>query len=1323
MRASRSARWRALAVVPLVLALAVPAAPAFAVSVAPATGSVVADPAATPELPDPLVRGPYGITTIQEAKLGTVDLQEPNSSGTAPTAGTSQAPEVFEVRGSLTYPANRTVPSPVVVFVHGNHGSCDSGQDSVTATCAEFKRNEAGYAYLAENLASWGYTTFSVSQDQLMMRQDNNTGKGMHQRRLLIAASLDALSAANTTGLTLDAHTTLSTELVGKLDLTRVGLMGHSRGGDAVTSFIDYNRERTDGARYPLRGVVALAPVDYERKAPTGVPFMTVLPYCDGDVSNLQGARLFERSQYVDGSNPFPSIQVSHQGANHNWYNTVWFADKAQDGNAQGDAACGNTQPTSANNVAPNNLRLSGAASYGSPWSYVVDNSDTYNPQVNTKISGDPARMGDQEKLGLATIAAFVRRYIGGEGAFEPYMTGELSDTASHLQVPESACPTSESGLRLPCSDRVATTYFAPSSERVDLIRPEVENPLTLNALGGALSGTGFANPYVDNGGVSPMPVTTAQGFDWCNPEPDDFATSILGKTTQPTGAKACPLPGKADLGGQNGTRESSPINHSYGRQLSLAWEAGSTASLTANIPAADSDLTGLKALALDADVNFFDARNPGGGPIRTIDTPAAFNPLATTQDFEIVLTDTAGNSASVKAGDPRWGNALHMSTGTVTPSTHIVLEQIRVPLSEFSAGGVDISSLASLKLQFGVDGLPASGSIQLADVRFQEKVADAPLILSDGTAVNQGAGYGPPLSGPDPADVLAGVNVTPGEFELPDTTANPWSNTTLVVDDDKQECPNAGYTSIQSAVDFAAPWDTIVVCDGTYQERSTPINSARVPVAAGALNGLTINKPLKIKGVGADRVTIMPDQTLTTLAGTTPYLRDGGGNVITVSRQSLGSTDTNEMFLDISGVTVTSGSTFAEAGIAFFNTAGRVSDSVVGPLRTAQDPAELAANPHGWGIVKAGFLRGSGAGTVQTELTVANTEVTGYQAGGILFDGAYGVDGAPSTVARAGLIQHGYVSGSVVTGSSSPLFPQTGVSFTSGFDGFIADSAITGNTSSTSPSGSVGVKLSDAATETSSGVEIRSSAITGNGIGVANLDATSSAPREAAPVTVRGSFVNGTSAPFSGADTTTAPSVDVLDPVLSVPASVPSSAGSVTDEAPSSQVVEPGTGLTLEVGDALAPIVRARDDFAVASVTLLADGMEVGTSTVSPYTFAWTAAETDAGKTVALTGVVTDVSGQTTVSAPIDVAVAAIDVPPTTEPTTPPTTEPTTPATTAPVPTEGAQPPAATAAESGSASGLAVTGVAAVGIMVVAGLLLLGGVLLVVIRRRRQRA
>jgi hypothetical protein len=162
------------------------------------------------------------------------------------------------------------------------------------------------------------------------------------------------------------------------------------------------------------------------------MPYMTILPMCDGDVSNLQGARLFERSQYADPGDEYPRIQVEQLGAIHNWYNTVWYADGGADGQANNDAACGNSAPFGTTNIHPHNLRLSGAASYTDPArNYAIDNSDPTNPAVNTKISGDVARMGDQERLGLATTAAFFRRYIGGEGAFEPYMTGELPATVS----------------------------------------------------------------------------------------------------------------------------------------------------------------------------------------------------------------------------------------------------------------------------------------------------------------------------------------------------------------------------------------------------------------------------------------------------------------------------------------------------------------------------------------------------------------------------------------------------------------------------------------------------------------------------------------------------------------------------------------------------------------------------------------------------------------------------------------------------------------------------------------------------------------------------
>lgn len=58
---------------------------------------------------------------------------------------------------------------------------------------------------------------------------------------------------------------------------------------------------------------------------------------------------------------------------------------------------------------------------------------------------------------------------------------------------------------------------------------------------------------------------------------------------------------------------------------------------------------------------------------------------------------------------------------------------------------------------------------------------------------------------------------------------AMPPRGTQLVVDDDKVECPNAGFTHIQDAVDAASPGDEIRICKGIYVEQ------------------VAIHKPLKI--------------------------------------------------------------------------------------------------------------------------------------------------------------------------------------------------------------------------------------------------------------------------------------------------------------------------------------------------------------------------------------------------------------------------------------------------------------------------------------------
>src|SRR5215472_4371934 len=57
-----------------------------------------------------------------------------------------------------------------------------------------------------------------------------------------------------------------------------------------------------------------------------------------------------------------------------------------------------------------------------------------------------------------------------------------------------------------------------------------------------------------------------------------------------------------------------------------------------------------------------------------------------------------------------------------------------------------------------------------------------------------------------------------------------------LLVDDDKVECPNAGFTHIQDAVDAASSGATIRVCKGTYAEQVAISKPLTIAADSGAV-------------------------------------------------------------------------------------------------------------------------------------------------------------------------------------------------------------------------------------------------------------------------------------------------------------------------------------------------------------------------------------------------------------------------------------------------------------------------------------------------------
>lgn len=519
---------------------------------------------------------------------------------------------------------------------------------------------------------------------------------------------------------------------------------------------------------------------------------------------------------------------------------------------------------------------------------------------------------------------------------------------------------------------------------------------------------------------------------------------------------------------------------------------------------------------------------------------------------------------------------------------------------------------------------------------------------------------------------------------------AAPAAASTWTVDDDGVQCPNASFSTIQAAIDQAAPHDTIVICPGTYRERSIPTNGTYSPAQVGSRNGLTIQKPITLRGAGADEVFIEPDPSLgSSLAGTAPFLRDGGGNVITIARQSLGASDDNELLADISGVTIRSPHAYVEAGVAYFNTSGMLKDVVVGPIARAD--ADTTTRPHGWGVVQTNSLQGGGpgSGTVRREVNVVDSLIEGYQAGGILFDGGRGADGAPENLAPAGITQYGNVTGTKVVGDGpAGGVAQVGIRFAAGTRGSVTGSEIIDQGwFTTSPAtNSSGIQLLDAATGDDPDVPgaraltISGNTFKGNRYALFNAEEDGTTVRLGAPVSTTGNWFGCAAGPVVGGPSNTTinnasygcqgisgldagspagPSVELGAIRSTVPPSV-LAPGEPTDAAPTVSFREPAGAITLGVGETIAPIVQASDDFGIRSVVFTA-GSVTTTKARGPYEFSWTPSAAQAGTTVVLSATATDSSGQQATTS-IEVSVQALAEYPAPTPTPAPTTTPTPP-------------------------------------------------------------
>lgn len=221
------------------------------------------------------------------------------------------SPDSFPLNARVWLPA-APGPHPLVLVVHGNHDMRDF--------------SDPGYDWLGELLASRGYVLVSVDMNFVNggIRGENDA------RGWLLLKHLEAWRA-----FTEDEDGPLH----GVADMSRIALIGHSRGGEAIGHAAAFNRLK----RYPddaslefdfgfaIRAVVAIAPVDgqylpADQRAPVeNVNYLVFHGSHDGDVTSFHGLRQFNRVRFDDGGDWFKSAVYVYR-ANHGQWNTVWGA-------------------------------------------------------------------------------------------------------------------------------------------------------------------------------------------------------------------------------------------------------------------------------------------------------------------------------------------------------------------------------------------------------------------------------------------------------------------------------------------------------------------------------------------------------------------------------------------------------------------------------------------------------------------------------------------------------------------------------------------------------------------------------------------------------------------------------------------------------------------------------------------------------------------------------------------------------------------------------------------------------------------------------------
>ncbi|HWJ61057.1 MAG TPA: hypothetical protein VNS19_03730, partial [Acidimicrobiales bacterium] len=391
---------------------------------APTRPAAPAAPAGAP-LPDPGTPGPDAVDELSY-DFGDQAFRP------------SGFPAAVELRAKVYAPQTIATRAPLVILQHGRHATCATNEVTLLewpcpATVPEIP-SYRGYDALGRLLASHGMVVVSIGANGINANDGYLDDGGASARAQLILEHLRRWRAwdASATG------SPFGSRFVGHVDLDRVGLMGHSRGGEGIATAVQLNQRSAD--RFGIKAAMALAPVDFGRRVIGGVELGVILPYCDGDVSDLQGASYYDDGRYATPGDTSSKMTALLYGANHNFFNTVWTSGPGSFDDAGGELDGGGGQDPRAT-------------------------ADPCRPGGSGRLTAS-----QQEQAGAVLMAGFLRRTLDPEPNLQPFVTGVAPYPASTGPARWSIAYHAGNRLDIERWDTADTYRRTPTGQLTDIV-------------------------------------------------------------------------------------------------------------------------------------------------------------------------------------------------------------------------------------------------------------------------------------------------------------------------------------------------------------------------------------------------------------------------------------------------------------------------------------------------------------------------------------------------------------------------------------------------------------------------------------------------------------------------------------------------------------------------------------------------------------------------------------------------------------------------------------------------------------------------------------